>query len=72
MVNRLAASRKINISDRKITKVLTTMTARTGKHFRGDKDLIIHDKTGRVIYLYCYTSYGSDLPCASNVYKVVS
>lgn len=28
------------------------MTGRTGKHFRGDKDLIIHDKTGRVIYLY--------------------
>ena len=24
------------------------MTGRTGKHFRGDKDLMIHDKTGRV------------------------
>lgn len=46
------------------------MSVRTGKHYRGDKDLIIHDKTGRVIYLYKFTSYGSDLLCASTVYKV--
>lgn len=24
------------------------MSSRTGKHFRNEKDLIIHDKTGRV------------------------
>lgn len=26
------------------------MSSRTGKHFRNEKDLIIHDKTGRVSY----------------------
>lgn len=34
------------------------MSSRTGKHFRSDKDLIIHDKTGRVrtvIYLLFYS-----------------
>ncbi|KAJ7327716.1 hypothetical protein OS493_026594 [Desmophyllum pertusum] len=25
------------------------MSVRTGKHYRGDKDLIIHDKTGRIL-----------------------
>jgi len=43
------------------------MTGRVGKHFRGDKDLIIHDKTGRVIYLHLLERP----PVFFAVYKVV-
>ena len=41
----------------KINKVLSTMTTRSGKHFRGDKNVMIHDKTGRVIYMFCFARF---------------
>lgn len=37
------------------------MSSRTGKHFRNEKDLIIHDKTGRVSYYLGIVFAGSFL-----------
>ena len=37
------------------------MSSRTGKHFRNEKDLIIHDKTGRVSYYLSIVFAGSFL-----------
>lgn len=37
------------------------MSSRTGKHFRNEKDLIIHDKTGRVSYYLAIVFAGSFL-----------
>lgn len=37
------------------------MSSRTGKHFRNEKDLIIHDKTGRVSYYLGIVFTGSFL-----------
>lgn len=47
------------------------MSSRTGKHFKGDKDLIIHDKTGRVIYLYYFTTCESVPPVCFRLHKPV-